>query len=96
MFELSRDYERAFELIKQGDRLPCWLDYKEGIRDIAVAKMTDYGDCLIGVRGWAYLDFSGEQLETNVLFLSYCNDLNIEFYLPQRVNDRDGPLSQVR
>ena len=26
IYELSRDYARAWELIQQGDRLACWVD----------------------------------------------------------------------
>jgi hypothetical protein len=42
MFNLSRDYQKAFELIKSGDRLVCLLDC-DGCRDVGCS--------------WAFLPF---------------------------------------
>ena len=81
MFELSRDYVKAFELIKNGDRLACLLDY-EDCKDVAIAKCDKHGNLIIGARGISYLYFFDDQVATNELFLGHCDRLNIEFYLP--------------
>ena len=56
MFELSRDYKRAFKLIKKGDRLACFVDY-EGCRDPAanIASAYTRGEINISARGISFL-----------------------------------------
>jgi len=81
VFEISRNFEKAFELIQRGDRLVCLLDY-EGCRDVAIARWDKSGELIVGARGIAYLYFFDDQLGTNDLFIKHCDRLNIEFYLP--------------
>lgn len=83
MFELSRDYERAFELIKNGERLACFLDY-EGCRDVAANITSKYnrGQINISARGISYIYLFADQAETSEMFKKECNRLNVEFFLP--------------
>jgi hypothetical protein len=81
IFELSRDYKKAFELIKKGDRLICLLDY-DGCRDVAIARTDRFGELTVGARGIGYSHFFRDQVETDELFLTHCDRLNVEFYLP--------------
>lgn len=85
MFHLSRNYQKAFELIQRGDRLVCLVDY-EDCRDVAIARWNNqgnrHGSLVVGARGIAYLYFFEDQLETNDLFIEHCDRLNVEFYLP--------------
>jgi hypothetical protein len=79
IFELSRDYKRAFELIKKGDRIACFLDY-EGCRDVAIAELTKpYKDLIVGARGITYIFLFTDFYEE---FKKCCDRLNVEFYLP--------------
>ena len=80
MYELSRDYERAWELIQQGDRLACWLDYHKEIRDVAYACLS-CDSIRIGARGISYIYLLPEEI-TLERFKVECESLNIEFYLP--------------
>ncbi len=81
MFSLSRDYQKAFELIKSGDRLVCLLDY-DGCKDVAIARTNEaYGDLIIGARGISYLHLLPFQASLEP-FLVHCDRLNIEFFLP--------------
>ena len=80
-FELSRDYKRAFELIKKGDRLACLVDYSR-CRDIAIARLLQNKEITIGARGISYLYFFEDQIEDDQMFVEQCTSLNVEFYLP--------------
>ncbi len=81
MFEISRDYKRAFELIKKGHRLACLLDYSQ-CRDIAIARLLQNKDLTVGARGISYLYFFDDQIEDDQMFIEHCDRLNVEFYLP--------------
>ena len=81
MFELSRDYERAWQLMQQGDRLACWVDCDINNRGIAEAFYQKW--CLstvIADRHHRYLYLFDQNTLEN--FTQYCTELNIEFYLP--------------
>jgi hypothetical protein len=75
--ELSRDYDRAWQLIQQGEKLACEYDRRIH-RD--VSKCTKSIDGTIAICSQMlvalYLpsDFDG--------FAKRCTELNIEFYLP--------------
>lgn len=83
MFELSRDYKRAFELIKKGDRLVCLVDYA-GCRDVAanIVSRFNHGQINISARGISYIYLFEDQAETSEMFESECDRLNVEFFLP--------------
>lgn len=84
MFELSRDYKKAFELIKKGDRLACFVDYGNGCRDVAanIASAYTRGEINISARGISYIYLFDDQVETSDMFESECDRLNVEFFLP--------------
>lgn len=81
MFELSRDYERAWQLMQQGDRLACWVDYV-GCRDIASARINRSLNLDVGARGIGYIYLFEDQIQDSNMFVKQCERLNIEFYLP--------------
>lgn len=80
MFELSRDYEKAWQLIQQGDRLACWVDYEVNHKDIACAYKW-HEIFLITVRGTNYIYLYGEENNFDK-FCQQCAKLNVIFYLP--------------
>lgn len=84
IFELSRDYKRAFELIKNGDRIVCLVDYGDGCRDPAANIASTYtrGEINISARGISYIYLFDDQVETSEMFEKECDRLNVEFYLP--------------
>jgi hypothetical protein len=84
MFELSRDYKKAFELIKKGDRLACFVDYGNGCRDVAanIASAYTRGEINISARGISYIYLFDDQAETSEMFEQQCDRLNVEFFLP--------------
>ncbi len=83
MFELSRDYKKAFELIKKGDRIVCLVDY-QGCRDVAanIASKYNHGQINISARGISYIYLFEDQVETSEMFEKECDRLNVEFFLP--------------
>jgi hypothetical protein len=80
IYELSRNYAKAWQLIQQGDRLACWVDSdcKDG-RKIAFACL-DIDATWIHDNEFNYVYL----LEQNTfdLFVDGCTNHNIEFYLP--------------
>ncbi len=80
-YQLSRDYNRAWELIQQGDRLACWVEYMqdgEAVRDIAAAICPE-NTLIIGARGTMYVWIPNANFN---LFRRACAENKIEFYLP--------------
>ena len=80
IYELSRDYARAWELIQQGEKLACHLiDVHRPIIAFAFYQ-EDYEATKITDNEWNYLDM----LEDNNFndFAKRCTELNIEFYIP--------------
>lgn len=79
MFELSRNYERAWRLINEGQALACWLTYQDG-KDIALASKFGYA-VSIGARGTTYI-YLAPRRATYEDFVKHCTDQDVEFYLP--------------
>lgn len=79
MYELSRDYGRAWQLIQQGEKLACWVDSEADMKSVAHACL-DIDATWITDNETNYLYL----LEQNTfeLFAKRCTELNIEFYLP--------------
>ena len=77
IYGLSRDYARAWELIRQGDRVAC--EYDRHIH-------RDVGKCDKSVEGT--IAISSNQLVYRYLptvfelFVERCTELNVEFYIP--------------
>lgn len=80
MFELSRDYDKAWQLIQQGDRLACWVEHELHSKDIASAYRFNE-ITIVCARGTIYI-YLFAQYDTLEGFLLGCTKLNIEFYLP--------------
>jgi len=82
IFELSRDYARAWELIQQGEKLACWVDWKQQ-RYIARAEKWQLNNgTFITNNGNVYYVWMVDEDNTFDLFDKRCTELNIEFYLP--------------
>jgi hypothetical protein len=80
IFELSRDYVYAWNLIQKGDRLAAWVDYEVNHKDIAQA--YKWHNCtMIVAKGTQYIYLFEEQNTFND-FAKHCTKLNVEFYLP--------------
>lgn len=80
MFELSRDYEKAWQLMQQGDRLACWVEHELHGKDIANAYRFNE-ITIVCSRGTIYIYLFADY-DTLENFLLRCTELNIEFYLP--------------
>jgi hypothetical protein len=80
IYQLSRDYDRAWQLIQQGEKLACWVDYDSLFRDIAQAYKW-FGATMIVARGTQYVYLFEEQNNFDD-FAKRCTELNAEFYLP--------------
>ena len=78
IYELSRDYARAWELIQQGDRLACWVDC--GVNRVVANASQALDTTWITDNQRNYLFLSSEQ-NNQECFLNQCTVLNIEFYL---------------
>jgi hypothetical protein len=85
IYELSRDYARAWELIQNGEKLACWVDRDISNRGIAYAchenwchstKIQDYQT------RYFYVFDQEHGSDVFTLFSKKCKELNIEFYLP--------------
>jgi hypothetical protein len=80
IYELSRDYDRVWQLIQQGEKLACWVDYDSLFRDIAQAYKW-FEATMIVARGTQYVYLFEEQNNFDD-FAKRCTGLNAEFYLP--------------
>jgi hypothetical protein len=79
IYELSRDYARAWELIQQGAKLACWVD-------ALYANCRHIVDAYKGVACLFFMEFedweeypSSDPFE---FFVQRCTERNAEFYLP--------------
>jgi len=85
IYGLSRDYDRVWKLIQQGEKLACWVNRDICNRGIAYAchedwchstKIQDYQT------RYFYVFDQDHGNDVFTLFLEKCTELNIEFYLP--------------
>ena len=78
IFELSRDYDRAWELIQKGERLACEYDrlihrdVGQRSKSVCGSTITISSQMLI----YCYLPTVFR------FFVERCTELNVEFYLP--------------
>lgn len=81
VYELSRDYARAWELIQRGDRLACYVD-NQGYREIAETISRGIGNAVcIACRGTSYIYLWDDQYTFEV-FKAACEAKKVDFYLP--------------
>ena len=76
LFELSRDYKKAFEMVKRGDRIVGWtyLTSKQSIEAwLSEAQQNINLGCV-----W----IPKKEAENSDSFLFHCDRLKVEFYLP--------------
>jgi hypothetical protein len=79
-FELSRDYEKAWEQAKK-KRLACWVEYihnGEAFRDIATTGIPE-NTLIVSARGTMYICIPNCDFN---LFRRACVENKIAFYLP--------------
>lgn len=79
IYELSRDYARAWELIQQDEKLACWVDCRLD-RDVGSAYKWKSRVTIINAKSVNYAWLADEE-NTFELFAKQCTELNIEFYL---------------
>lgn len=102
-YNLSKDYKKLFELVNNGHKIACWVDYdyrRTGvhiIRDSCICMKKEYGDYDFGVRGMAYGDLTkyridNSNLSEEELFTKECERMNLEFIEP---NFESGATSKV-
>lgn len=75
IYELSRDYARAWKLIQCGDHLACEYD-RPNHRDVGRVEKSETNNSVV-INGWCHYMPSGFRD-----FAKRCTELNIEFYLP--------------
>lgn len=61
MYNLSKDYEKLYEYVVDGNIVACFVDYDRGtekpLRDICSCKKRHYGEIDFSVRGISYGSF---------------------------------------
>gem|GEM_PF-2089020 len=83
-FELTKNYDVAFELIKKGDRPICLINNeRENCKDVAFARWIDDYGLIVTARGTSYLHLTPTQSRTNKLFIKACKRLDVEFFIPE-------------
>lgn len=82
LYEVSRDYKRLFDLVNEGHRVACYVDYndKSKYRDLATYRgVQKYSKTWeLTSRGISYTQFDPE-IETKDDFIQDCERLNLEF-----------------
>lgn len=92
-YDLSKDYDNLYNLVKLGGKIVCFVDYNfqelkgkyPPSRDVCVCKKTHEID--FGCRGRSYdsiseYDIKRHGLTEKKLFISACKRLNVEFINP--------------
>lgn len=87
IYELSKDYARAWELIQQGEKLACWVDYRSG-KNVGEAYNWKSAVTVLNAKSVNHVWLADEE-NTFELFAKQCIELNIEFYLPLADNMMD-------
>lgn len=83
LFSLSTDYNKLWDLVNQGHRIPAWIlytdEYEDPIYDlIEVKKHKHWGSLIMGTRGMGYEP-------TNATFEKFedvCKRLELKFIEP--------------
>jgi len=89
-YNLSKDYNRLFELIIQGEIIAAFVDYEwsggEILRDLCKVQRHEPYQIRIGVRGMSYGGLEGfneEDGDEKQLFMARCKALNLEWIQKQ-------------
>lgn len=90
MYTLSKDYEKLWSFVANGDEPLCFVDYKwsetKTCRDVARIKRNSSFQIQIGVRGIQYggVDTWYEEHENSEkeAFINECKELNLEWVCP--------------
>lgn len=82
-YNLSEDYEKLYELINQGYRIPAWIlyenSYEEPIYDLVEVKLAYQSSRYsIGVRGTSYDTFDSDLKS----FIMNCQSLKLRWVVP--------------
>lgn len=93
-YQLSRDYELLYQLVKDGHEIVCFVDHnfsisdKEHIcRDVACAVFTKNNTLEIRVRGRCYIQI--DDIENKSDIQTYCGMKNVAFFVPN-IPDKDS------
>lgn len=87
-YTLSKDYNLLYELVKDGNEIPCWVHYaRMDTIDICRCRIP-YGKQIdFGVRGHVYGGVDEDapkyfNITEKELFIKECEMLQVEFILP--------------
>jgi hypothetical protein len=83
IYELSRDYARAWDLIQKGEKLACWVDCSAR-PDRCTTVVSNNDDCLFFLEPSIFDDWKEKILNLSHFerFKKRCIERNTEFYLP--------------
>jgi len=97
IFELSRDYARAWELIQQGEKLACWVDCSERPSRCTTDISKD-DDCLFFLEPSIFDDWQEKILNLSHFerFVKRCTERNTEFYLPALSTNYSELLAEIQ
>jgi hypothetical protein len=90
MYNLSKDYERLYELICDGNRVVAFVDYKFSgsehvMRDVCLVEKRKDNRIVGFSRGICYLevnDWQTPSLDEKECFIVDCKHVNLEFVAP--------------
>jgi hypothetical protein len=107
-YKLSKNYNKLFELISIGLKVPCYVDYTfmERIdppcRDLCICKRSRPFDIHFSSRGIGYggIDtFEVENTNDNQLeismFVKRCESLHVEYFIPSIIDDLPPALKII-
>lgn len=86
-YNLSKDYKLLFELVKAGNRMVCFVDYKwsegtEPCRDICTIRNSNYEAQSRGNGYFGLIDVDGTEDEMFQTFNNNCKASNLEWIVP--------------
>jgi hypothetical protein len=97
IYELSRDYARAWELIQQGEKLACWVDCSERPSRCTTDISKD-DDCLFFLEPSIFDDWQEKILNLSRFerFVKRCTERDAEFYLPTASTNYSELLAEIQ
>lgn len=79
MYNLSRDYDKLYELVCKGIIAAGFVDYQE-CRDICQIRKTKFNSINFGVRGHSYSEIDLDDGKDR--FMKPCERLDLEWIAP--------------